>query len=92
MPRPNKAEQKFALDVVDRCTAEINQAHAAYAGDADKLKKLSYARHAIVKCYMRDHAQCRKHSLERINYIRQREKNNLNTIIPNQVIKHFHIW
>ena len=58
MPRPNKAEQKVALYVVDRCTAEINQAHPAYAGDADKLKnKLSYAKHAKVKCYMRDHAQ-----------------------------------
>ena len=40
MPRRTKAEQKkllhnFALDVVDRCTAEINQAHATYDGDAD---------------------------------------------------------
>ena len=25
--------------------------------------KLSYAKHAKVKCYMGDHAQCRKHSL-----------------------------
>ena len=60
--RQIKAEQKklllnFALDVVDRWTAEINQAHAAYAGDADNLKnKLLYAKHAIVKCYMGDHA------------------------------------
>ena len=64
MPRPNKAEQKFALDVVDSCTADIIQAHAAYAGDADKLKnKLSYAKHVIVKWYMGEHAQCRKHFL-----------------------------
>ena len=50
----------FALDVVNRCTAEINQAYAAYACDADKLKnKISYAKHAIVKCYMGDHAQCK---------------------------------
>ena len=40
------------------------KAHAAYAGDADKLKnKLPYAKHTIVKCYMGDHAQCRTHSL-----------------------------
>ncbi|XP_062577982.1 uncharacterized protein LOC134239870, partial [Saccostrea cucullata] len=69
MPKRTKAEKtkllhNFALDAVDRCTAEINQAQAAYAGDADKMKnKISYAKHAIVKCYMGDHALCRKHSL-----------------------------
>lgn len=48
MPRWTKAEQKktllhnFDQDVVDRCTVEINQAHAPYTGDADKIdNKLS---------------------------------------------------
>lgn len=69
MPGRTKSERikqlhNFALDAVDRCTAEINQAQDAFAGDADKLKnKLSYAKHAIVNCYMGDHAMCRKHSL-----------------------------
>ena len=39
MPKRTKAEKiklltYFALDEVDRYTAEINQAHALYAGDA----------------------------------------------------------
>lgn len=69
MPKRTKAEKtkllhNFALDAVDRCTAEINQAHALYAGDADKIKKkLSYTKHAMVKCYTGDHASCKKHSL-----------------------------
>lgn len=69
MPKRTKAEKtkllhNFALDAVDRCTAEINQAHALYAGDADKIKnKLSYTKHAVVKCYTGDHALCKKHSL-----------------------------
>ena len=69
MPGKNKAERvkhlhNFALDAVDRCTAEVNQATEVFAGDAAKIKnKLSYAKLAIVQCYMGDHASCRKHSL-----------------------------
>lgn len=69
MPCRTKAEKtkllhNFALDAVDRCTAEINQAYDMYAGDGHKMKnKLSYAVDAIVQCYMGDHALCRKHSL-----------------------------
>lgn len=45
-------------------SSRINQAHALYAGDADKIKKkLSYTKHAMVKCYTGDHASCKKHSL-----------------------------
>ena len=69
MPKRTKAEKtkllaNFALDVVDRCTAEINQTHALYAGDAAKVKnKLSHTKHALVSCYMGNHDMCRKHSL-----------------------------
>ena len=69
MPNRTKAEKtellaNFALDVVDRCTAEINQAHALYAGDAAKVKnKLSHTKHALVSCYMGNHDMCIKHSI-----------------------------
>ena len=69
MPKRSKAErrrllQNFAIDFTDRCTAEVNQAHALYAGHAQKIKKqLSYASDAIVGCYMGEHAFCKKHSL-----------------------------
>ena len=46
----------FVLDVVYRCTAEINQTHARYADDAaEKKNKLSHTKHALVSCYMRNH-------------------------------------
>ena len=46
MPKRTKAEKtkllaNFALDVIDRCTAEINQAHALYVVDAAKGKTSS---------------------------------------------------
>ena len=69
MPKRTKAEKtkllsNFALDVVDRCTAKINQTHALYAGDAAKVKnKLSHTKHALVSCYMGNHDICRKLSL-----------------------------
>ena len=69
MAKRTKAEKtkllaNFALDVVDRCTAEINQTHALYAGDTAKVKnKLSLTKHALVSCYMGNHDMCRKHSL-----------------------------
>ena len=61
MPRRTQVEpKKFTLDIVDRCTAEINQAHVAYAGDADKPKNnISYGKHANIG----DDALCRIHSL-----------------------------
>uniref|UniRef100_K1Q0N2 Uncharacterized protein n=1 Tax=Magallana gigas TaxID=29159 RepID=K1Q0N2_MAGGI len=42
MPKRSKAEKtkllhNFALDAVDRCTAEINQARELYAEDANKI-------------------------------------------------------
>ena len=54
----------FALDEVDRCTVEINQAHALYVGDAAKEKnKLYHTKHALVSCYMGNHNMCKKHSI-----------------------------
>lgn len=42
MPKRTMAEKtkylhNFALDAVDRCTAEINQARELYAEDANKI-------------------------------------------------------
>ena len=65
MTKRTKAK-KFALnvDVVDRCTVEINQAHALHAGDDAKVKnKLSQTKHVLVSCFMGNHDLCRKHSL-----------------------------
>lgn len=43
-----KLLHNFALDVVDRCTAKINQSRELYAEDADKIKsKLSYTKHVM---------------------------------------------
>ena len=61
MPKRTKAEKtkllaNFALDVVDRCTAEINQAYALYVGDAAEVKnKLTHTKHALVSCYTGKH-------------------------------------
>lgn len=37
--RDKQLLHKFTIDAVDKCTAEINQAHALYAGDADNIKQ-----------------------------------------------------
>lgn len=55
----------FALDAVDRCTAEINQARELYAEDANKIKSmLSYTKHVMVMGFI-DYAKKNLSNLQR---------------------------
>lgn len=59
-----KTQKKFAHDLVKRCEAEFAASQKKYTGDILMLKRsLSHAKFAIIKCYQRDHSECRKHSL-----------------------------
>lgn len=59
-----KNQKKFAHDIVKRCEAEFSASQNKYAGDILMLKRsLSHAKFAIIKCYQKNHTECRKHSL-----------------------------
>ena len=58
-----KMANNLAIDIADRCHAEINKAHKIHAGDFTKIKrKLSFTCDALVTCYQGQHNLCRKHS------------------------------
>lgn len=58
-----KQRARFAHDIRDRVTAEVNSAHKLHKGDPNAIiRKLSYTTDAIVNCIQGDHSDCRKHS------------------------------
>ena len=58
-----KMANNLAIDIAERCHAEINKAHKIHAGDFTKIKrKLSFTCDALVTCYQGQHNLCRKHS------------------------------
>lgn len=58
-----KLKRRFGNDLVKRCEAEFHGAQKQYPGNIIMLKKcLSHVKFAIVKCYHRNHTECRKHS------------------------------
>lgn len=58
-----KTAHNLAIDIADRCQAEINKAYKIHTGDVHVMKKkLSYVQDAIMQCYQGCHDQCRKKS------------------------------
>ncbi|KAK3106587.1 hypothetical protein FSP39_023143 [Pinctada imbricata] len=58
-----KVVNNLAIDIADRCQAEINQAYKSHTGDVQIMqRKLTYATDAIIQCYQGCHALCRKKS------------------------------
>ena len=58
-----KLQNRFAIDLAERCQTEFNCAHTQLAGDYEKIKSaLSYTSDAMILCYHGEHASCKKHS------------------------------
>ena len=58
-----KMQDKFAIDLAERCQAEFSQAFNKFPHDALKLKSaLSYTCDAVVQCYHGNHALCNLYS------------------------------
>lgn len=59
-----KNQKIFSNDLVKRCEAEFSASQSKHAGNILMLKRsLSHAKFAIIKCYQRDHTECRRYSL-----------------------------
>lgn len=58
-----KTAHNLAIDIADRCQAEINRAYRIHTGDVHIMKKkLSYVQDAIMQCYQGCHDLCKKKS------------------------------
>lgn len=68
MPGKNKSDRqkmqnKFSIDLAERCQAEFTQAFDKFSRDSSKLKSaLSYTCDAIVSCYHGNHDLCSLYS------------------------------
>lgn len=59
-----KVQNRFALDLAQRCQAEYAASLQKHGSDTSKnIRHLSYCSDAIIKCFQGDHSLCLKHSL-----------------------------
>ena len=57
-------QKRFALDLSERCQAEVQMAAETYPGEINSVaKSLEYVPDAIIGCYKGDHRLCHEYSL-----------------------------
>lgn len=60
----DQARKRFALDISNRVTAEVETAHKLYGGDIEAInKKMTDTVEAVIDCYRGDCQNCDEHSL-----------------------------